>query len=69
MRGDPLGREARVSFCATGPRPERVYSHAVLLELKMHPLAQIWPEYLGLVYKNTRGVWDPDRLKLLFIID
>lgn len=63
-RSEPPSRDGRASFCAAGPRPERVYTHAVLLELKMHPLAQIWPDYLSAVYKNTRGVWDPDRWHL-----
>jgi len=47
-----------------GPRPERVYNYAKLLELKHHPLALIWPPYLDPVYKNARGVWDPDRWHL-----
>jgi len=44
-----------------GPRPELVYTHALLLELKTHPLAMRWPAYLDPLYKNSRGVWDPDR--------
>jgi len=47
-----------------GPRPERVYSHALLLELKEHPLARQWPPYLDPAFKNARGVWDPDRWHL-----
>jgi len=47
-----------------GPRPERVYSHSLLLELKEHPLAKRWPPYLDPVFKNQRGVWDPDRWHL-----
>jgi len=47
-----------------GPRPERVYSHSLLLELKDHPLAKRWPPYLDPVFKNQRGVWDPDRWHL-----
>jgi len=47
-----------------GPRPELVYSYAKLLELKCHPLAQIWPPYLDQTYKNMRGYWDPDRWHL-----
>jgi len=47
-----------------GPRPELVYSYATLLELKCHPLAQIWPPYLDQTYKNLRGYWDPDRWHL-----
>ena len=47
-----------------GPRPERVYSHTLLLELKDHPLARRWPPYLDPVFKNQRGVWDPDRWHL-----
>jgi len=43
------------------PRPELVYTHALLLELKQHPLALIWPPYLDPSFKNSRGVWDPDR--------
>jgi len=48
----------------SGPRPELVYNHAVLLDLKTHPLALIWPDYLDPAYKNNRGVWDPDRWHL-----
>eukprot|EP00088_Acartia_fossae_P068576 TRINITY_DN872_c0_g1_i2.p1 TRINITY_DN872_c0_g1~~TRINITY_DN872_c0_g1_i2.p1 ORF type:complete len:1010 (+),score=359.78 TRINITY_DN872_c0_g1_i2:207-3236(+) len=44
-----------------GPRPELVYNHALLLELKKHPLALKWPPYLDPAYKNARGFWDPDR--------
>ena len=47
-----------------GPRPERVYSHGLLLELKEHPLARQWPPYLDPAFKNSRGVWDPDRWHL-----
>ena len=47
-----------------GPRPERVYSHATLLELQEHPLARQWPPYLDTAFKNSRGVWDPDRWHL-----
>ena len=47
-----------------GPRPERVYSHGLLLELKDHPLARQWPPYLDPAFKNSRGVWDPDRWHL-----
>ena len=47
-----------------GPRPERVYSHALLLQLKEHPLARQWPPYLDPAFKNARGVWDPDRWHL-----
>ena len=47
-----------------GPRPERVYSHALLLQLKEHPLARQWPPYLDPAFKNSRGVWDPDRWHL-----
>jgi len=47
-----------------GPRPERVYSHSLLLELKDHPLAKKWPPYLDTAFKNQRGVWDPDRWHL-----
>lgn len=47
-----------------GPRPERVYPHSLLLELKEHPLARMWPPYLDPVFKNQRGVWDPDRWHL-----
>lgn len=43
------------------PRPERVYPHAVLVQLQDHPVAQRWPPYLDPIYKNARGVWDPDR--------
>merc|ERR1719394_724667 len=47
-----------------GPRPERVYSHSLLLELQEHPLARQWPPYLDPAFKNSRGVWDPDRWHL-----
>lgn len=47
-----------------GPRPDLVYSHTLLLELKNHPLALQWPPYLDEAYKNNRGVWDPDRWHL-----
>lgn len=46
------------------PRPELVYSHSLLLELKNHPLAKVWPPYLDPAFKNSRGVWDPDRWHL-----
>ena len=41
-----------------------MYSHSLLLELKDHPLAKRWPPYLDPVFKNQRGVWDPDRWHL-----
>merc|ERR1719186_673336 len=47
-----------------GPRPERVYSQEVLLELRTCPLAARWPPYLNPIYRNARGVWDPDRWHL-----
>jgi len=59
---EPLVTEGKSSV--SGPRPELVYSFARLLELKFHPLAQIWPPYLDPAYKNIRGVWDPDRWHL-----
>ena len=65
--GRPLtgsGGLAPVGPLVFGPRPERVYSHSLLLELKEHPLARQWPPYLDPVFKNARGVWDPDRWHL-----
>jgi len=62
LKDEPHVMENKVGV--TGPRPELVYSLARLLELKCHPLAQIWPAYLDPAYKNSRGVWDPDRWHL-----
>lgn len=62
MKDEPQVMEGKVG--GSGPRPELVYSLARLLELKGHPLAQIWPPYLDPAYKNNRGVWDPDRWHL-----
>jgi len=66
--GDPVlgvpGHDGHPLPEVLGPRPERVYSHSLLLELKDHPLAKKWPPYLDTAFKNQRGVWDPDRWHL-----
>ena len=62
--GRPVVGAGNVGPLVMGPRPERVYSHSLLLELKEHPLARQWPPYLDPAFKNARGVWDPDRWHL-----